>query len=385
MRIVSGVLAAILASSLATASVAAEVKSFSGGKIVGATQGTRGSQAVQADFANAKPMPLPQASAPAEVLFGNAAASSTGTPTTVPGTEGTGKERMITLPMAKKKTGSSSTQSTEDTGVAPQDYGTGNQVYTTARVDPSSNWTAKFYPYRVTGKLYFQIGSDWYVCSASLIKKGLLVTAAHCVSDYGASTFYTNWQFVPALKNSYAPFGTWYGATAYVLTSYYNGSDGCYQYGVICPNDVAVITITPQSGVYPGTSVGGYGVGTNGAGFNGSNRALITQLGYPASLDSGLQMERTDSEGYKYSTYSNNTIIGSAMTGGSSGGPWLVNLGLAPTGIVAGSYSTRNVVVGVTSWGYVSTSVQQQGASPFTSTNITALTTTACTATPAAC
>jgi V8-like Glu-specific endopeptidase len=369
----------MLASTFATTSVAADIKSYAGGKIIGATQNRIGSKAIRPDYANAKPMPLPQASAPAEVIFGKAA--STGTPSTVAGTEGTGKETMGTIPGLKLK--GSSTQS--NSGIESQDYGTGNQVYTTARVDPSSNWTSKFYPFRITGKLYFQIGSDWYVCSASLIKKGLLVTAAHCVSDYGASTFYSNWEFIPALKSSFTPFGTWYSSAAYVLNSYYNGTDGCYQYGVICPNDVAVIVIAPQSAAYPGTTTGTYGVGTNGAGFNGSSQALITQLGYPQSLDSGIIMERTDSQGYKYSTYSNNTIIGSAMTGGSSGGPWLVNLGVSPSGIVTGSYGTRNVVVGVTSWGYTSTAVQQQGASSFTSTNITSLISTACTAYPAAC
>jgi hypothetical protein len=42
-------------------------------------------------------------------------------------------------------------------------------------------------------------------------------------------------------------------------------------------------------------------------------------------------MERNDSQGSISAEFANNTIIGSLMTGGSSGGPYLVNLGVTPT------------------------------------------------------
>jgi hypothetical protein len=45
----------------------------------------------------------------------------------------------------------------------------------------------------------------------------------------------------------------------------------------------------------------------------------------------------------------------------------------------------HNVVVGVTSWGYIDTAVKEQGASPFLITNIQALVTAACTAYPSWC
>ena len=50
------------------------------------------------------------------------------------------------------------------------------------------------------------------------------------------------------------------------------------------------------------------------------------------------------------------------MTGGSSGGPWLVNFGDNAVGGTYGSASVRNVVVGVTSYG---NSQQRQGSSWF--------------------
>jgi hypothetical protein len=231
------------------------------------------------------------------------------------------------------------------------------------------------------------IGANSFVCSASLIKPGIVVTAAHCVANYGQSQFYSGWTFVPAYNNGSAPYGTWTAASATILTKYYNGTDSCAQFGVICPDDVALLTLNPQSGNYAGNSAGWFGYGWDGYGFNASSQALITQLGYPVALDGGLLMERNDSQGFVAPSLSNNTIIGSLMTGGSSGGPWLVNFGLPPSlsGISFGSAASHNIVVGVTSWGYTDTSVKQQGASPFTSGNIVKLVTRVCTATPAAC
>jgi len=104
------------------------------------------------------------------------------------------------------------------------------------------------------------------------------------------------------------------------------------------------------SGAYPGTRVGWYGYGWNGWGFNSSKQILINQLGYPVSHDSGLKMQRTDSQGFVDAEMSNNTVWGGRQTGGSSGGPELVNLGPLATlggGVLPGSAYNRNIVVGV--------------------------------------
>ena len=99
-------------------------------------------------------------------------------------------------------------------------------------------------------------------------------------------------------------------------------------------------------------------------------------------------MQRNDSQGFLYAAYSNNTIIGSLMTSGSSGGPWTVNLGIPPTlsgGDMFGTPAGYSVVVGVTSWGSTSQSAKQMGASPFTSGNIVILLSSVYNATPSAC
>jgi len=158
-------------------------------------------------------------------------------------------------------------------------------------------------------------------------------------------------------------------------------------YGVVCPDDVAVLILNTQAGAYPGTSTGWLGYGWNGYSFTSNHLTQITQLGYPAGLHNAVYMERNDSYGYVSSSNSNNTVIGSNMNGGSSGGPWIANFGLPSvlTGETKGSASTPNVVVGVTSWGYTNLALKEQGAAPFTSNNIVSLLGSACGATPAAC
>ena len=267
-------------------------------------------------------------------------------------------------------------------GLTSQAFGTGNRPYTTSRVNAVGNTTTSYYPFRAAGRLFFKIGASSYVCSASLIKKGVIVTAAHCVNGYGSGSFYSNFQFVAGYNSGNAPYGVAGYKAVYVMTAYNRGTDSCYQRGVVCQNDVALIVLNSNVG----TLAGYYGYGYNGYSFI-NNTAQITQLGYPVALDGGLLMERTDSLGSVSSAMSGNTLIGSLQTGGSSGGPWLVNLGTTPSvsGTSLGSASSSNVVVGVTSWGYTDTGVKVQGASPFTSSNIVNLVNAACTAYPTSC
>lgn len=96
-------------------------------------------------------------------------------------------------------------------------------------------------------------------------------------------------------------------------------------------------------------------------------------------------MQRTDSQAF-VSSLAGNSVWGSGQTGGSSGGPEVANLGVVGSlSTPLGSEASANIVVGVTSWGYVSSAIKQQGASPFTSTNIVPLVNAACAASNPAC
>jgi hypothetical protein len=75
------------------------------------------------------------------------------------------------------------------------------------------------------------------------------------------------------------------------------------------------------------------------------------------------------------------------MCGGSSGGGWLINFGIAPalTGTSLGAAPMQNQIIGVTSWGSTDNAVKWMGASPFLSSNIVVLVNNACKAYPEAC
>jgi V8-like Glu-specific endopeptidase len=272
--------------------------------------------------------------------------------------------------------------------VTPQEFGTTEHPFSAARADLPGLTTSNAYPYRASGKLSFSIGGKFYLCSASLIKRGVVVTAAHCVANFGTNQFYSNWKFVPAYSNGIAPYGVWSVKSAMVMTSYFNGTGSCAVPGIVCRDDVALLVLNPSpAGAYPGTATGWYGWGYDGYGFTGGGLAQITQIGYPVCLDNGVLMQRNDSFGYTSSANSNNTIIGTLMCGGSSGGPWLVNFGVRPalTATTPGIPADPNIVVGVTSWGFEDTLPKEGGAAPFTSGNIVPLVNASCTQTPAAC
>ncbi|WFU41817.1 trypsin-like serine protease [Bradyrhizobium sp. CB82] len=344
------------------------------------------------DFKAARPMPLPVFPGYTGVKAQQDVAKSFNVPPGVPavgpgfepGNVGTGQKEEINLGTVSSPT--------EDTPNTNFEFGTRNLPFTTARADLSPTATNEAYPYRASGKLFFLVGADTYVCSASLIQKGLVVTAAHCVAEFGKKTYFSGWQFVPGYRNGVAPFGTWTIAQARVLDAYYQGTDKCAQPGVVCEDDVAVLVLNSKKAsdgkpYYAGMNTGWYSFGWDRAGFTGQGVTHLTQIGYPNCLDSGGFMQRNDAQGVISADSSSNTIIGSLMCGGSSGGPMVVNFGVRPalTGTASGASAQPNMVIGVNSWGSTNDAVKYMGASPFRSSNIKVLVDGACKAYPDAC
>jgi V8-like Glu-specific endopeptidase len=372
--------------------VQADVVSPKASSVVGYT--VPASQAGEPDYLRAKPLPLPAADPKAaeaagqdllNALSGASLPSLGGAPVVSPGAMGNGKPAPVFLGLPTVDQG--------DGGVSSMEYGTQKHPFSTARADLAQGNSAiptnQYYPYRASGKLFFQDGASSMICSASLIKRGVVLTAAHCVSKFGANRFYTNIRYVPGYRSNVAPYGTWAAQRVWVMRSYLDGSMPCAAgaQGVVCTGDIAVIELAPQLNAYPGTRTGWYGYGMNGWGFSqglsiASSQVMtqITQIGYPGCLDNAQIMERNDSMGYRSSSNANNTIIGSLMCGGSSGGPWVANFGIRPTltGQVNGTYANPNIAIGVTSWGYTNNTLKQQGASPFLSSNLGALMNSAC-------
>ncbi|WP_428486827.1 trypsin-like serine peptidase [Rhodopila sp.] len=249
--------------------------------------------------------------------------------------------------------------------------------FTTSQVQPGAALTT--YPFSAAGKLFFSEPSGDYVCSASVVRLRIVVTAGHCIASPANGTapasFFSNWAFVPGYNNGSAPFGMWTPWAVGTTTEWYYG-DG----SVPNAQDIGMLIMNDQSYAQIGVWVGYLGYKTNS--LAGNN---VTMLGYPCNLDNCEIMERTDA-GNGISGGNNTYEFGSAAGGGASGGPWVQDFGTPPTSTGAGSQNWAlgaNYLVAVTSYGPTG-SQGYLGASELDS-SFTDLLNILCTAAPGNC
>lgn len=219
------------------------------------------------------------------------------------------------------------------------------------------------YPYRTVGKLFFTIPGDGdYVCSASVLRPRILLTAGHCVhkGSGGTKGFYTNWKFVPAYRDGDAPFQTWNFTYVATTSTWATGSG-------IVPNAADYGMLELEDRNFNGKilkigSVTGY--------LGYQTLSLIPNhlhlLGYPCNFDDCEQMHQVTAQS-AIAVSPNNVEYGSDMRGGSSGGPWVQNFGQFSMGQDGGLNSGINRIVAVTSYGYMNYDPKAQGASIFDS------------------
>ena len=219
-------------------------------------------------------------------------------------------------------------------GVAPQEAGNFNSYpYPFTRFNP---WVGLYngkyaffpiFPYRAVGKLFFTLGRTNYVCSASVIRPHLLLTARHCVLD-SATGWATNVVFYPGYANgANTKLKVW---TARRLATWGFGGAGAglkFDIGFIQTNDEGGAGCNGSSGNHPVEWYTGY-LGWLYGGYVGDRN--YTSMGYPqAAPFNGLwQVEAHSDVGNIDPLNQPGTFsMGNDMTGGSSGGPWLVNFG----------------------------------------------------------
>lgn len=263
--------------------------------------------------------------------------------------------------------------------IGPQNYGANNlntfYHYSDYLVNQKLREIA---PHRYSGWFVFTYPSGGqFRCTASLISKSIAVTAGHCVHQGGggASGFITSGTYYPAYRDGASTtFGT--ASANYVVTTGGWANTGALDKGY----DVGLVVLNKRSGTTTeiGTKTGWFGFCASNC---LQNYWSLSQLGYPGNyyggtkLTQGEHIERSDSRDFVY---------GSGMQGGSSGGPHVANIGtLVDSSSSQGQWPYRNIVFGVTSWGYVDQTLKIQGASsltgPSNSNNFTGMYNLACT------
>jgi V8-like Glu-specific endopeptidase len=191
------------------------------------------------------------------------------------------------------------------------------------------------YPYCTVGKLFFkQSGGSWVASAASIGKNGIW-TAGHCVhaGNGQPSGWSTNLVFVPGYKDGAAPFGQFTMRQLFCRTNWYqHGNPG----GLF--EDMGAAILNPLNGKMVSQAVGWLGFA-----WNFPRNQVWTSLGYPAGAPFNGNRMFQDTAAYANDGSVPGSPqpvgIGCSMTGGCSGGPWV--MGLATTNNVNGHNSYR--------------------------------------------
>ena len=206
-----------------------------------------------------------------------------------------------------------------------------------ATTDPGTPWTGGGAVVRTTGKVFFSLGADDYVCSGSAVAspdRSTVLTAGHCVYDPESSTTATNWAFVPGYVNGRSPYGVF--AARHLATT--TGWRAREDYDV----DVAFADVGPNAaGKALTDAVGGQPVA-----FGTPRGGLLHAFGYPAAAPwTGERLVHCAAPVVQDTTPdpSQDQGMTCAMTPGSSGGPWFA--GFDPR-------TGRGTLVSVTSFSY---------------------------------
>jgi hypothetical protein len=200
------------------------------------------------------------------------------------------------------------------------------------------------FPYRTHGKVFFTLGVTDYTCSGTAVRspiRSLVWTAGHCVSDPGMAgpEFATNWEFVPGYKKGRKPFGEW-PANSLGTTPQWGGNgsltggDSAFDFGA------AVVAQHAGSRLQDA-------VGARRIAFNQARDKIYKAFGYPAGSPppefDGRHLFRCRSR-YKGSDPGvgppSPIRMACDMTGGSSGGGWVIRR------------DDRRYVASVTSYSY---------------------------------
>jgi V8-like Glu-specific endopeptidase len=180
-------------------------------------------------------------------------------------------------------------------------------------------------PDRMNVKIFFSMGGGNYVCSGTVVNSAtrrMVSTAGHCVSD-GAGRFHSNVIVVPGYSSQCngcgdAPFGRWSARYLTTTTEWHSYSNLKQDLGYIITND--------RNGVRIVNKLGG-----QGSSFNAARSQQFRAYGYPQAppfngFNQNVCPSRRLADDNPTTQPGPLTIrISCNMTGGSSGGGWLIN------------------------------------------------------------
>lgn len=243
--------------------------------------------------------------------------------------------------------------------ITPRNFGTPNlntiYHYSDRLAELPGRW-----PQRATGMFVFQAANGLsYRCSGALISRSILLVAGHCVHEGNGSNagWIRSGAFYPAYTDGpVAEYGRATAAKVYTTGGWFaaGGLDQGYDIGLVLLRKSVVQRVQLEVGLRTGY----YGFCYLNC---LQNYWSLTQLGYPANYYGGRFMTQSN---HLYNSDGRDYVFGSGMTGGSSGGPHIANIGaIADSSPNGGGYPYRNIVFAATSWGYVDPSIKVQGAS----------------------
>ena len=179
------------------------------------------------------------------------------------------------------------------------------------------------FPYSTVGKVFFKDSRTGlnYVCSGASTNsnnKSVVDTAGHCVVQGGSGgNWYTNWVFCPQYYNGSTPFGCWVARQLWSINIWV--STGSFE------DDFGDAIVSPNSHGDIVNVVGG-----TGWAYNYSTSQNFTALGYPAAspFNGNLMYKCGPTFPSTVAGFDDGKVIAIPcnMTGGSSGGPWLISL-----------------------------------------------------------
>jgi Trypsin-like peptidase domain len=89
--------------------------------------------------------------------------------------------------------------------------------------------------YKTVGKFFFRVLQARFNCTASVIGRNIIVTAAHCFKGVVSGIKYTttDWMFAPMWHDNKFPFGKWSVHSVYLVQSWINKLNPRFDYAIV--------------------------------------------------------------------------------------------------------------------------------------------------------